>query len=250
MINADRGSTSPKSLDTKGIKQYLDEVEEYKIDKELPADQQTVTKPKCNETYRNADIFTLFDDVFFGKCYLTEEKFFTSYAMDIEHFIPQNEQPDLKYEWSNLFPASHDANMMKPRKTPSGGYMNPCNPSDDVENDLRYFFDHEDDTAHFEAIDSTNLRAVNTAKLLQKLHNGDSPETQRKTAELRNAIHKRYVKILELIDDWRSSRDEGNPQATFETERKLKAHLSRKAAFTMLMRSSKAVKRLPPNFFD
>lgn len=170
--------------------------------------------------------------------------------MDVEHFIPQKERPDLKYEWTNLYPASHDANMMKPRNTPVGGYLDPCDPRDNVEVELLYFFDYENDAVHFQAADATNIRAVNTANLLQKLHNGDTTETSRKTAELRNAIHKRYVKILELIIDWRKSRENNDGQSRFETERKLKALLSRKASFTMLMRSFKAVQGLPAEFFD
>ena len=238
------------SLSNAGIKQYLDDLEAYKEDQELPPEQQTLKKPKCNEAYRNADLFEAFDDCFLKKCYLTEQAFFSSWSMDVEHFIPQIERPDLKYEWTNLYPASHDANIMKPRNTPAGGYLNPCEPNDDVESDILYFLDYENDAVHFKAADSTKMKAVNTALLLQKLYNGDTPETRRKTVELRNAIHKRYVKILELIDDWRESREANNVQIMFETERKLKFYLSRRASFTMIMRSIKAVKRLPADFFD
>ncbi|WP_425290931.1 hypothetical protein [Spirosoma linguale] len=170
--------------------------------------------------------------------------------MDVEHFVPQIERPDLKYNWTNLYPASHDANMMKPRNTPAGGYLDCCDPNDDVENEILCFIDYENDTVHFEARNSTNIKAVNTAKLLQKLHNGDTIETKRKTAELRNAIHGKYKKILELIDDWRVAREIRDVEAEFRTERILKGLLSRKTSFTMLMRSTKAVKRLPPSFFD
>ena len=250
MINVVRSLQAPQSLNKAGIKSYLDELEDYKDDQQLPSEERTLAKPKCHESYRNADLFEAFDDCFFNKCYLTEEAFFTSWAMDVEHFRPQNEHPDLKYTWSNLYPASHDANMMKPRNTPVGGYLDPCEPTDDVENNLLYFLDYENDAVHFEAIDSANTKAVNTAKLLQKLHNGDTQETRRKTAELRNAIHKRYVKILELIIKWQKARDANDLQTKFETERILKAHLSRRASFTMIMRSLEAVKDLPADFFD
>lgn len=32
--------------------------------------------------------------------------------MDVEHFIPQMENPALVYEWTNLFPANAPANAM------------------------------------------------------------------------------------------------------------------------------------------
>lgn len=250
MINIVRSPQAPQSLDSAEIKKYLDELEAYKDDQLLAVELRTLAKPKCHESYRNADLFEAFDECFFKKCDLTEGAFFTSWSMDVEHFFPQVERPDLKYNWANLYPASHDANMMKPRKTPTGGYLDCCDPNDDVENELLYFFDYENDNVHFEAMDSANIKAVNTAKLLQKLHNGDTLETRRKTAELRNAIHKRFVRILELIIEWRKARESSDMQSEFEAERKLKAFLSRKASFTMLMRSIKAVKDLPHTFFD
>ena len=250
MINIARSVQAPQSLDNIEIRRYLDELEAYKADQQLPPEHQILTKPKCSESYRNADLFEAFDDCFFKKCYLTEEAFFTSWAMDVEHFVPQNERPDLKYEWTNLYPASHDANMMKPRNTPVGGYLNPCDPNNNVESDLLYFLDYENDTVHFEATNSTNIKAVNTANLLQKLHNGDTVETRRKTVELRNAIHIRYVKILELVIKWQKAREADDVKTRFETERVLKAHLSRRASFTMIMRSLEAVKGLPADFFD
>lgn len=250
MINIVRSSQAPKSLDNAEIRKYLDELEAYKDDQLLPATQQTLLKPKCHESYRNADLFDAFDECFFSKCYLTEQAYLTSWSMDVEHFSPQKERPDLKYTWANLYPASHDANMMKPRNTPVGGYLDPCDPNDNVESELFYFLDYENDAVHFEATDPTNTKAVNTANLLQKLHNGDAYESRRKTAELRNAIHKRYVRILELIIEWRKAKEDNDMQHKFETERKLKALLSRKASFTMIMRSINAVKDLPSEFFD
>lgn len=250
MINIVRSPQAPQSLNNEGIKSYLDELEAYKDDQLLPSEQQTLAKPKCREAYRNADLFEAFDNCFLKKCYLTEQAYFTSWSMDVEHFIPQNERPDLKYEWTNLYPASHDANMMKPRNTPVGGYLDPCNPDDNVEQDLLYFLDFENDAVHFEATDAANIKAVNTANLLQKLHNGDTSETRRKTAELRNAIHKKYVKVLERINDWRKAREDNDIQAEFEAERMLKGLLPRKTSFTLLLRSTKRVKTLPPDFFD
>ncbi len=250
MINIVRSPTAPQSLNSTGIRNYLDELEAYKDDQQLPPNLQTLVKPKCSESYRSVDLFEAFDECFFSKCYLTEQSYITSWAMDVEHFTPQKERPNLKYSWPNLYPASHDANMMKPRNTPVGGYLDPCDPNDDVENDIRYFFDYENDAVHFEAADPSKVKALNTATLLQKLHNGDTYDTRRKTAELRNAIHKRYTKVLELIGEWRAANDTNDAQARFEAERKLRGYLSRKASFTMIIRSLRGVKTLPADFFD
>jgi hypothetical protein len=103
MINIKRTSTIPKSLDKPEIKQYIQELAEYS---DNPQNRQEPQKP---HSYRNSDILELFDKDFFAKCYLTEEQFVNSWTMDIDHFIPQNERPDLTYEWTNLFPISHCA---------------------------------------------------------------------------------------------------------------------------------------------
>ncbi len=243
MINIERKYPAPKSLDTSGIRQYLDDLQAYKANQALP-------KPKCTESYRNADLFTAFEECFFNKCYLTEQSFITSWSMDIEHFVPQTERPDLKYTWDNLYPANHDANMMKPRNTPSGGYLDPCNPEHDVERDILYFIDFEGDRVHFRASDESNIRANNTAQLLEKLHNGHTYDTRQKTQEIRSAIQKKYVKVLETINKWRKATQERNSQAEFEFERILKGLLSRRSSYTMLLRSMEAVKDLPVHFLD
>lgn len=250
MINVIRSKKIPNSLNTPGIQRYLDDLEVYRVDQQLPAKQRSIVKPKCGESYRNADLFDAFEECFFNKCYLTEKWYLTSYSMDVEHFLPRHEQPELKYVWENLYPADHDANMMKPNRTPSGGYLDPCNPSEDVEEDILYFLDIEGDKVDFDARDKNNTKAVNTALLLQKLHNGDNYDSAKKTTELRTAIQKKYVNVLEAINKWHQARWQQNRDEEFKRERVLRGLLSRKSAYTMIMRSTDAVKDLPDEFFD
>lgn len=251
MININRSEKALASLNTSAIQKYLDDLDAYRFDQQLPpAEQRSLPKPECSKSYRNADLFEAFDECFFAKCYLTEKAFASSYLMDVEHFSPQNERPDLKYVWENLYPADHDANMMKPWKTPFGGYLDPCDSKDDVEKELLCFLDFEGDKVNFKARDRNNERAVNTAKLLQKLHNGDSFDGQKKTLGLRSAIRTKYVEILNTIIKWRRACQEQNQEEEFKNECLLKGYLSRKSAFTMIMRSVEAVKDLPPDFLD
>jgi len=135
MINIIRKPEKIDSLETKEIKEYIDKSVAYVND---PKKNQ---QPKKPASYRNSDLLHAFDKCFYSKCYLTEQKFANSWCMDVEHFIPQNERPDLVYTWSNLFPSEHKANMMKPRKTPKGGYLDPTNPNDDVEKSIQYSLD-------------------------------------------------------------------------------------------------------------
>ncbi|GAB3933966.1 hypothetical protein [Larkinella terrae] len=250
MINIDRTPESPQSLTSIEIQHYLDSLEAYKEDQQLPKDQQTISKPVSKESWRGTDLFERFDNEFHAKCYLTEQKFVTSWAMDVEHFVSRTENPNLTYTWSNLYPAEHAANMMKPRRTPVGGYLDPCNPLDDVESELLYLIDFGGQAVHFQAQDRKNQKAVNTANLLKHLHNGSSPETINRTKDLRFAIYKKYEEVLRWMNKWRVAEKQGNAEEEFKAKSVLQGLLSRRSAFTMLMRSIETVKDLPDDFFD
>jgi hypothetical protein len=242
MINCNREPDIPTSLNTAEIKQYIIDAVAYL------ADSENIPKPEKPTSYRNSDLLEAFDRVFHSKCYLTEQRFVNSYTMDIEHFVPQSERPDLVYEWTNLFPAEHYSNMIKPRKTPEGGYLNPCDTEDDVENDVLYSLSALGENPYFEAVDPTNVKAVNTANLLNRIHNGHDENTQRATKQLRHAIHKKYIEILNKICEWKDFA-EGSVEK-FQAKRELKDMLSRKSSYTMLCRAMPAVRRLPEDFFD
>lgn len=246
MININRSPQSPASLQTPEIQKYLDELVAYKS---LSVEYQKIesNKPKRKEDYRNSDLLDAFDRDFFAKCYLTEKAFTNSYAMDIEHFKSKalSQSPELTYEWTNLYPADHDANMIKPRIDPIEGYLDPCNPNDDVEKEILYMvmFGGE---SHFEAADLSNKKAINTAELLERIHNGHNDSSKQKTANLRAEINERRNKILELILEWLGASKTKDIQKEFELRTKLKKYLSRQSSFTMLMRSMSAVRNYIP----
>lgn len=247
MINVTRGD-KPTSLDNPDIKSYLDEVALY--NNLGDDDRKKTSKPESNISYRNSDVLKAFDRDFHSKCYLTEQKYYSSYSMDIEHFKSKafGQFPELKYEWTNLYPCSHDANIAKPRNEPKGGYLDPCDPNDDVEKEIIYILEM-DGVACFEVLNKTNIKAVNTCKLLDKIHNGTDDYSKNKTAELRLLIHKKEREVIELIMEWLNVK--GNIEEEIRAERKIKNILSRKSDFTMLLRSLSCVKKyVPKDFLD
>lgn len=241
MINVVRETNPPTSLNNPIIQQYL-------IELSLHLEDSNNKRPEKPISYRSSDLLDAFDRVFHSKCYLTEEKFSNSYIMDVEHFIPQNENPALVYDWENLYPASHYPNMIRTRVTPHGGYMNPCNPKDNVELEIIYSLSDIGYDPHFEPLNSNNIKAVNSCNLLERLHNGHDSNTRKGTKTLRHAIHKKYVDILNLIIRWRAAPEDS--QEKFQAKRELKEMLSRKSAYTMLCRSIPAVQQLPSEFLD
>jgi hypothetical protein len=244
MINIIRPTQSPASLQTENIKNHLDRLAQW--------EQNPIgDKPKSTASYRESDLIQAFDTCFFKKCYLTERQAYSSWEMDVEHFIPQNERPELRYTWTNLYPADAYANQMKPKKTPNGGYLDPCSPSDDVEKDIIYYFDVIGEECQFEPVNESNQKAINTAELLHRIHNGHDTDSHAKTAGLRKAIAIQRNKIYKSIMAWQHAKNSQNTFDEANYRRELKALLSRKAPFTMLMRSTSAVKMyIPKEFLD
>jgi len=241
MINVVRSIEPPVSLQSVAICNYIEALANYKEDRER------FPKPERPPTYRDSDILVAFDECFYSKCYLTEQKYENSWAMDIDHFVSKNEKPELRYVWGNLYPADHKANMMKPRRMPEGGYLDPCMEEDDVETAILYGLSVDGEEPAFKARNSEDTKAINTAKLLNYLHNGDDQESQKNTVHLRFLIRKKYVEVLNAIIHWRDAEAE---EDKFQAEIELRRLLSRKASFTALIRSIRPVQRLPKDFLD
>lgn len=246
MINITRG-TRPPSLDRTEIQQYLEQLADYNLlDEEA---KKNASKPDAG-AYRNSDVLEGFDRDFHSKCYLTEQKYANSWAMDIEHFRSKafGQYPELKYDWDNLYPCSHDANLLKPKKDPVDGYLDPCDPNDDVEKDIIYTLGLGG-VAFFDPLDDSNIKARNTAYLLDKVHNGLAFDSKQKTAEIRLLIAKKAEDVKEAIMGWLHVK--GNMDEEIRASRKIKNLLSRKSDFTMLLRSLDCVRKyVPADFLD
>lgn len=241
MINIIRDPNGPTSLGSQSIQDYITALSDHLHD------PNSAVKPEKPPGYRNSDLLDAFDRDFHSKCYLTEEKFFNSYTMDAEHFVSKSENPLLRYEWTNLYPASHQANMIKPRTTPIGGLLDPCNPTDNVEQQIEYTLETNGLNPKFEAKDPLDVKTVNTCALLDRIHCGHDQNTITSTRNLQHAIQTRYLEILHILADLAYLPD-GTKKA--HLKRQLKQLLSRKSSFTMLMRSIPAVANLPADILD
>lgn len=244
MIRINRPATAPSALRTPAVQTYLTDLAAHTADPTLP-------KPEKPASYRSWDLLAAFDTCFHAKCYLTEQKFASSWEMDVDHFEPANENPARVYDWTNLFPAAHKANMMRPRRLPPGGLLDPC--VDDVEGDILYTLAAMGEEPGFRARDQANQRAVNTAQLLDYLHNGraDKAGSHENTRELRRLIERRYKEVLLAWGHYQHASASGDAQDIAQAEHELRVLLSRRASFTMLMRSLDFVrKKIPTHLLD
>lgn len=197
---------------------------------------------KNNPEYRTPEILNAFDEDFFGKCYLTEYKApANSSEFEVDHFETQKDALHLKFEWTNLFPIKESVNKIKPKTTPIGGYLNPCDENDDVETEIVYHYSAIDAEIIFEVKDLNNIKALNTVRLLDIIHNGrKSIElSELKVKNLQALINERAVFVNELIANWNRNKSESQMK-------KIAKFLSRKSAFTMLLRSMGTVKKYIP----
>lgn len=189
----------------------------------------------AQKEYRNTEILQALSDDFLQKCYLTEFRFSDVSLPQIDHFVTQHEDPTKIYEWTNLYPIHDKANGIRPKITPPGGYLDPCDEQHDVEREILYSI-RFDGTVSFKAADPTNRRAVNTALLLKKVH-----------AHFQNAIAERHNEIVTTLWNWKNAIEQQDTERIVEFELLLSSLLSRKSAFTMLMRS---IRYVPTQFFD
>lgn len=202
--------------------------------RDLPSPPSLATQKE----YRNEDVIEALHQVFNGKCYLTEKVFDSPNEMEIDHFVTQSERSDLVYEWTNLYAIDQKANKKKPKTTPVGGFLDPCDPNDDVEQEIIYIVEFGGN-ALFKARDITNPKAVNTANLLNNLHR-----------DLKPAVKDKHHQVVNAIAEWHHARATGDQLEEYEKELLLKKLLSRNSHFTMLMQSIRVIRSLPATFFD
>ena len=245
MIRLQRPPT-PASLNTPEMRQYVAECAQYEADCAAAPDPKTVPRPAKPGNYRSSDVLRAFDTYFFSKCYLTEQWHGDSHEMDVDHFVPVNQDPTLKYDWGNLFPAAHKANMMRPRLWPVGGLLDPCR--DAIEERLLATIGMLGSKPQFEAVAPTDLTARNTADLLNLLHNGrpGDEDSRMNTKHLRVTIAQRYDQVLHAIIRFQQAEQGTNAQQRANRRRELSSLLSRAAPFTQLMRAMEAVVEFVP----
>lgn len=214
--------------------------------KRSPESPQSLLQGK---RWNDRDVIEQLHADFLGKCYLTEEVLSLG-QISVDHFRPKGEPSftHLTYEWENLYPTSRNANERRPKKWPEGGLLDPALPEDDIENRLQQWLD-DDFQPKFAAIDSDDLKALNTANQLDHIHNDVQSI---KAADLRSTIQIYYVRVQEKLHQLRNALDTKpqNPSDIARLETEVRSMLSRRAPFTALIRSRVAEIWSCSKYFD
>ena len=166
--------------------------------------------------------------IFYGKCYICENKGGSSYQ--IEHLKAHKGNNDLKYDWNNLFWVCAHCNNIK-----LGKYDNilDCT-SEDVDNAIAFrkkgYFGKEE-TLEFEALDS-RMETEATILLLKNVYYGKTPQKQIEAKILRKRLRKELSKFKELVREYKEA--EGVDKEDLELL--LKRELKNSSEFTAFKR--------------
>lgn len=164
---------------------------------------------------------------FLGKCYLCESCLAPS-AFQVDHQLGR--VGDLEFDWDNLFPACK-CNLHRPKKI-LAPLLDPARGQTSTRL-LQWLAGTTQPT--FAPVDATDVAAVNTAKELTYLH-----DRTRHThgADLCSAIARQLAHAGIVMGHYRKAQRVGlEPELTKRRE-ELRAVLSRKAPFTILIRSA------------
>lgn len=203
-----------------------------------------------NKSLKGEDLLEALHRDFLGKCYLCERRLAIG-ELEIEHRRPQAQWPEDVFHWTNLFPACGFCNGRRARSRIPQGLLSP---GDGIEQRIvqlvRIGERGTTILCEFYPADPDDVAAQTTAEELTRLHSGQgtrSPRTRLATRCLLDTIHDHFIgevhplEVKVLRGRERRQRDE-------LAESRLASMLSRKASFTMLMRS--LVHRALADLFD
>ena len=125
--------------------------------------------------YQQGEAFDILVDDCHSKCYICEDK---PTKINVEHIVPHRNDPELKYDWANLFIACGHCNSIK--GTQFNSILDPtkCDP----EEHIALSIDPTEDLVGQVKIEllRTDSSTVQTAELLQKVYNGTNTTKMQK----------------------------------------------------------------------
>jgi hypothetical protein len=141
-------------------------------------------RPNCSRDYRSKEVIDTLREIFYGKCYLCEDKVSDPI---IEHFIPHQGDPIKEHDWNNLYYACHRCNSVKGDTYKD--ILDCCDNTIDVFRTIKCLCpsipDHD---IIVEAQNAEDQKTVNTACLLHNCYNLDNTALR---GISRGALHER-----------------------------------------------------------
>lgn len=203
---------------------------------------------KVSGSYRSADVLDRLKEDFKNKCYICEFKEPTN--INVEHFIPWEQDVDLKFDWNNLFWSCGHCNNTK--LAVFTGILNCTVAEDNVETALRYKFRPLPFEKVIIEVLNPSEKADKTRGLLLAVYNGTTPLKTIESANLRNQLLEEIWKFQEFLREYFS--DTNTPEDREYFLIKIRGHLSRGSNFTAfkrwIIRDNDRLHREFGEFFD
>ena len=135
-----------------------------------------VKRTKINfdvKKYYSTKIVDELEKIFYGKCYLCEDK---AGNINIEHLVPHKGNPELKYDWNNLYYSCSRCNEIKHEQT---NILDCCNENIDVFKAIKCLCTTDKNGYIFVEAQNKDNETINTANLLNRCYNEKDTSTRR-----------------------------------------------------------------------
>ena len=199
------------------------------------AKQALQNAQKTDSGYNIEIVNQALEELFYGKCYICENKEVTSYQ--IEHLIPYKGDLELKYEWNNLFWSCGHCNNTK---------LGAFDPIIDctVENvdeliafrKVGYF--GTDERLEFTALDN-DKKIENTVNLLEAVYYGTTPQKRIEAKIIRRKLRKELSVFKEYVREYQEAEGEEKEDLLYQIKKELKASSSFTAFKRWLIKDNK-----------
>lgn len=200
-------------------------------------------------SYNTENVNAALKEVFYGKCYICENKEATSYQ--IEHLQPHRGEKELKYDWKNLFwVCAHCNNIKLDEYEP----ILDCT-KEDVERIIAFrkkgYFGTEEKLEFIPLIEN-NESVQNTVALLKAVYYGTTSQKKIEARILRKNLRKSLSRFKEYVREYQEAEDEEEKE---DIGILLRRELKSSSAFTAFKRwliwdnemYSEVIKYIPEN---
>lgn len=202
-----------------------------RITGKTPLAVEDLRKASLSESsYNTENVNLALKEVFYGKCYICENKEATSYQ--IEHLVPHRGDKQLKYSWENLFWVCAHCNNTK-----LGKYDPILDCTKDAVEKLIAFrkkgYFGSEEKLEFTPVAEETETVKNTISLLQDVYYGTTTQKKMEARIIRRTLRKDLSKFKEYVREYK--------EAESEDEKKdiaclLKRELENQSAFTAFKR--------------
>lgn len=163
---------------------------------------------KCVKDYRSEEVIQLLKNDFHGKCYLCEDNTFRD--INVEHFIPQKGNAELRFEWNNLFYSCAPCNHTKSTKYKDILNCIEYDPEKYIQLKLKepFFRQRVEVKARDMNAEYQQINLGDTIALLDEIYNGETTEQRKHSSYvIRKNIAADLIEFLKVLHEYETETD-------------------------------------------